>query len=265
MRSTTTNTALISDKIGILLMAMIAMLVSQGVAQAQPTAVTYTVTFEATWSAATHPTDFPADPHFSDLIGATHSDQVSFWQTGSLASAGIEAMAELGSNSPFDDEIAAAIVAGDAGEFLLAAGIDSPGQQVLIVQATQDYSLLTWVAMIAPSPDWFIGVSGADLLPGGEWVDELTIDLHAYDAGTDSGLSYESDDLDTDPADDISLLTTSPFDGGVPLGTLTITRLDGPMASVPSMSGVAIGLVVGLLLLCGLTSLRVRRARARLA
>lgn len=231
---------------------------------ATPTA-SYLVTFDATWSAATHPTNFPADPHFSDLIGATHNDQVSFWQTGTLASAGIEAMAELGSNSPLDDEIAVAIVAGDAGEFLLAAGIDSPGQQALVVQATQDHSLLTLVAMIAPSPDWFIGVSGTDLLPGGEWVDELTVELHAYDAGTDSGVSYESPDLDTDPADDISHLTTSPFDGGVPLGTFTITRLDGPMASVPSMSGVGTGLLIGLLLLCGLTSPRVRRASAQLA
>ena len=230
---------------------------------ATPTA-TFLVTFDSTWSAATHPTNFPPGPHFSDLIGATHNAQVSFWQTGSLASAGIEAMSELGSNTPLDDEISAAIVAGDAGEFLLTPGIASPGQQMLVVQASQDHSRLTLVAMIAPSPDWFIGVSGSDLLPGGEWVDELVVDLHAYDAGTDSGVSYTSANSDTDPAENISLLTTSPFDAGVPLGTFTITRLDGPAQAVPSMSGAGTGLLVGVLLVGGLAATRARSLGTKL-
>ena len=38
-----------------------------------PTA-SYRVTFEATWSAATHPSMFPATPHFSGLVGATHEE-----------------------------------------------------------------------------------------------------------------------------------------------------------------------------------------------
>ena len=69
----------------------------------------YRVTFEATWSAATHPTSFPGNPHFSPLIGGSHSARVVFWQPGGTASTGIEAMAEQGSTSPFDAEIQAAI------------------------------------------------------------------------------------------------------------------------------------------------------------
>jgi len=57
----------------------------------------YTVTFTSTWSASTHPVDFPTSAHFSGLIGATHSNRVVFWRTGELASPGIQAMAELGS------------------------------------------------------------------------------------------------------------------------------------------------------------------------
>jgi hypothetical protein len=224
---------------------------------ATPTA-TYLVTFDATWSAATHPVSFPPGPHFSDLIGATHNDQASFWQTGTLASAGIEAMAEMGSNTPLNDEIAAEIVGGDAGEFLLAQGITSPGQQMLVVLATQDHSRLTLVAMIAPSPDWFIGVSGTDLLPGGEWLEELVVDLHAYDSGTDSGPIYTSPNDNTVPAENVSLLTTSPFDSGVPLGTFTITRLGGPAQLVPSMPAAGMGLLIGALLLGGLASPRLR-------
>ena len=49
---------------------------------------TYQVTFEATWSAATHPTDFPQDglAHFSALVGATHNADVVFWASESAAS-----------------------------------------------------------------------------------------------------------------------------------------------------------------------------------
>ena len=32
----------------------------------------YNLTFNATWSAQTHPTEFPASAHFSGLIGMTH-------------------------------------------------------------------------------------------------------------------------------------------------------------------------------------------------
>jgi hypothetical protein len=33
----------------------------------------YQLTFEATWSDGTHPLEFPPNPHFSGLIGASHS------------------------------------------------------------------------------------------------------------------------------------------------------------------------------------------------
>ena len=33
----------------------------------------YAVSFNATWSATTHPDGFPPNPHFSSLAGATHS------------------------------------------------------------------------------------------------------------------------------------------------------------------------------------------------
>src|SRR5262245_24271082 len=69
----------------------------------------YSVSFEATWSAPTHPTDFPANAHFSPLIGATHSARVGFWQPGGPASPGIQAMAERGRTSPLDAEMDAAI------------------------------------------------------------------------------------------------------------------------------------------------------------
>jgi len=48
----------------------------------------YRVTFTATWSAQSHPVDFPATAHFSPLVGGTHTARVAFWQDGTLATDG---------------------------------------------------------------------------------------------------------------------------------------------------------------------------------
>jgi hypothetical protein len=75
--------------------------------------------------------------------------------------------------------------------------------------------------MIAPSPDWFVGVSGLSLRSGDLWIDELVVDLDPYDAGTDSGISFGDPDSNTNPQDPISLITGFPFTGTGPLGTFT--------------------------------------------
>ena len=188
----------------------------------------YRVTFEATWSAATHPNMFPETPHFSGLIGATHEDSFRLWQGGTIASNGIEAMAELGAKTPFDTEIQQAIDAGRAEHLLSGGGIArSPNAVVLDFDISLDKPSVTLVSMIAPSPDWFVGVSNLSLLANGDWAGELVIDLEPYDAGTDSGASYESRDRDTSPREPIAPITMPPLasNGVVPqVGTFTFRR-----------------------------------------
>ena len=190
----------------------------------------YRVTFEATWSAATHPADFPGNPHFSPLIGGTHSSRVVFWEPGGTASPGIEAMAEQGSTSPLDAEIQAAIDGGTAEGliFIQGGGISrSPGTASVEFVIGPEHGLVTLVSMIAPSPDWFVGVHGLSLLEGGDWVAEKTVSLEPYDAGTDGGRTYKSPDADTRPREAIRTIEDPPLaSGGVPLvGTFTFVRL----------------------------------------
>lgn len=190
-----------------------------------PNSTSYDIVFESIWSANTHPASFPANPNFSGLIGGTHGDSVTFWAEGSLASFGIKQMAEAGSKTPLDFEVEAAILGGTADGLLSGGGIDpSPGTVQLTFAVSVDFPLVTLVAMIAPSPDWFVGVNSLSLLDEGSWVSSLVIQLFAYDAGTDSGLIYTSPDEPTDPRDNISLITVIPFDVASPLGTFTFTR-----------------------------------------
>jgi hypothetical protein len=193
------------------------------------TSAEYQLTFEATWSSSTHPTDFPSNPHFSGLIGATHSLRARLWEEGGLASPGIKNMAETGSKSPLDSEIDSLIDEGSACTKISGAGINpSPGKVSVTLTVSQDCPLVSVVTMIAPSPDWFVGVSGLGLYENGEWVSQKVVELIPYDAGTDSGASYNSANLATDNPEPISKIEVTPFlvnDSVPPLGTFTFTRL----------------------------------------
>ena len=196
----------------------------------------YTVTLDATWSDVSHPTDFPSGAHLSGLVGGTHDATVSFWNTGEPASLGIQRMAEWGSQTELLAEVQNAI---DSDQAETAIADDPlwtvPGTTSVSIQLTTEFPLVTLVAMIAPSPDWFMGVRNLDLKPGGVWIEEIVIDLFAYDAGTDSGPTYTSPDQVTTPPDPIAPIEGYPFSPGVPLGTLTFTKQY--VADVPVASG----------------------------
>lgn len=189
----------------------------------------YRVSFQASWSRATHPDRFPSNPHFSPLIGATHAARARFWQAGMVASDGIEAMAELGAISPLDDIIRAAIDSGTAEQLLNGSGISpSPGETSLELAISREFPYVTLVSMIAPSPDWFVGIASENFLESGDWPEEVVFDLLPYDAGTDSGQIFDAPDRDTRPREPISRIDGPPFlnDGALPpLGRFVFTRL----------------------------------------
>ncbi len=201
---------------------------SPALAWAQSTA-TYRVTFESAWSAETHPDGFPPNPHFSDLTGATHDGTATLWSAGSLASPGTESMAETGSTSPLASEVQALIGEGKARAVLSGGGIgNSPGEVSMTFEVTEDYPLVSLVSMLAPSPDWFVGVDGLSLWAVGTWVTQRREDLYVYDAGTDSGETYTAPNQDTNPAETITQIEGAPFfvHGQLePVGTFTFTLL----------------------------------------
>lgn len=185
---------------------------------------TYTATWDLTWSAATHPGNFPGGAHMSPPIGATHAEGFHFWQPGGIATNGIESMAETGSTSALTNEINAAIGAGDARERLRIGGFDVPAVRTMTFDVTKEHSAVTLVTMVAPSPDWFVGCDAVPLLQNGVWVDSVTIPLVIWDSGTDSGTNFTSGNQNTNPQDPIALETNQFANGGPALGTLTFTR-----------------------------------------
>lgn len=192
----------------------------------------YKVVFNATWSQQTLPTNWPSNAHFSGLVGGTHNATVHFWRDGETASEGIRLMAELGQKTTLLNEIAPAITNGAAHFQLSGGGISpSPGSVSLTFPQpmSRDYPLVTLVSMIAPSPDWFVGVDSLNMIENGQWVTNKTVTLYGRDAGTDSGVTFTSPDQVTVPRGVVTAFTGFPAlqDGViVPFGTFTFTRLD---------------------------------------
>ncbi len=193
-----------------------------------PDSAVYSVVFDATWSVATHPTDYPRGAHFSPLIGAVHDDGVRFWASGETATPGIESMAETGGTSTLRSEIRARMLA-NALSVISGSGLGTSPARTTIsrVVVRMDYPLVTLVTMIAPSPDWFVGVSGLPLMDEfGQWAEELEVTLYPYDSGTDDGATYTSANADSSPKQPIrSLRGEAPF-SNAPIGTFTFTRIE---------------------------------------
>lgn len=189
-------------------------------------AACYNVTFTSLWNATDHPVDFPGGAHFSPMIGATHTADVTLWMAGGFASEGIERMAERGSTSVLRDEINAAIDNLAAQAVVRGSRIESDGKITFSFTVTADFPLFTLTSMIAPSPDWFVGVDGVSLRENRDWVDGLERDLLPYDAGTDDGATFTSGNANSDPQDAIERLVVNPFSAdSPPLARLTIERV----------------------------------------
>ena len=190
----------------------------------------YKLTFDATWSAQTHPNEFPSSAHFSGLIGMTHNGNTMLFSKGEIASDGIKKMAETGDKNPLESEIQAFISNGTGTTLISGGGINSsPGEVSIEFNIASSHSMVSVVSMLAPSPDWFIAVSNINLIENNEWVTSKTITVDIYDSGTDNGSTFRSPDEPTLPPLPIDNITTPPLaeiNVVAPLGSITFTKLD---------------------------------------
>ena len=111
------------------------------------------------------------------------------------------------------------------------------------------YSMVSLISMIAPSPDWFVGVDSYDLCGTNGWKEMMKMDLLAWDAGTDSGRNFTSVDMATNPVDVIMRITSSSdtqmgADANNVFATVTFTREE--MTTQATTTASAPGLSAGL-------------------
>ena len=202
---------------------------------ANPSTAVYDVVFQGAWTTAATPGGVPGRAHFSRLIGGVHSDAVTFLESGGMASAGVESMAEDGAWTALQGEVQNA---GSGALSVLAGDTDSISpttSKTLTATLTTEHPRLTLVTMVAPSPDWFVGVSGLPLLDDqGRWLRSHEVNLHPWDAGTEDGGEFSLDNLATTPQGTIeSIRGTGKF------STERIASLSFALRSVSTTRSVA--------------------------
>ena len=222
---------------GLLLALGVSLLIMPTPAQAQATAqsATYRVTFEGkfTASALASGVSVPSGEHFTTLIGAVHNGSATFWSSGGTASAGVEAVAELGTTGTFKSEINANSNALTVIEQSIASG--GTASATVDITPTTDHPLVTLLTMIAPSPDWFAGVSGLSLLDAQNvWLAQHQVDLFPYDAGTEEGTEFSLNNAATSPQGTIASIQGTGKFSNEPIATLTFDLLAPPVITTTS-------------------------------
>uniref|UniRef100_A0A182PSA0 Spondin-1 n=1 Tax=Anopheles epiroticus TaxID=199890 RepID=A0A182PSA0_9DIPT len=173
----------------------------------------YSLTFEGIWSNETHPKDYPFAiwlTHFSDVIGASHDTNFSFWGENHIATDGFRMLAEWGSVRLLETELRAK--GSRLRTLIKAAGLWYPrvnSNTSSNFRVDRKHHKISLASMFGPSPDWVVGVSGLDLCRSDcTWTETLDIDLYPWDAGTDSGISYMSANAETQPRERMHRITT---------------------------------------------------------
>ncbi len=135
-----------------------------------------------------------------------HNADTTFLESGATASPGIESMAEVGGTSTLRGEVntarnadppTALSVLQDNINFISPTATRTLSHRSL----TTEFPRVTLTTMIAPSHDWFVGVSGLLLLDAsGLWLRSHEVDLFPWDAGTEEGEDFSlGPSVDTTP------------------------------------------------------------------
>jgi hypothetical protein len=211
-----------------------AMATPAGSAAADPQPAEYTIVFKSRWTKASHPVEYPEQgvvtgAHFSGIIGASHNASYMMFAEGAMPTAGLEKLSEEGKHTPLDEEIKAAMAAGGTGMVFESGPLkDFNDSLVTTVKVDAAHPMVSLVAMVAPSPDWFTGASNIQLMENGQWVASKTIELNAWDSGGDDGATYKAPDKDNNPKKPTMLNRSRHFTNAsglvVPVATITITR-----------------------------------------
>ncbi|MCB0402618.1 MAG: spondin domain-containing protein [Flavobacteriales bacterium] len=185
----------------------------------------YTATVTFYWNSTDFPTSYPANAHFSKLIGWSHGPNDTLMKRGTYATTGIKDMAERGQTSPLDNEIEEMGYTPVIGESLSTG----TGELSIDIDVSIDHPRISLCTMVAPSPDWYVAAVSVNLFENELFVDKKTVNAYVYDAGTDDGTTFTSANSVSTPPQPITLFVDTPLGNGVTVkpvfAKVTFTKL----------------------------------------
>ena len=182
---------------------------------ADESTVTYHVTFVNQWNATDH-LSFPTNAHFSPIVAVSHSSNYELFSLGKLATTGFESFAEVGTTRPLLREIRQAEMDGNVSDIQVTEPLfpRTDGDVIeFFVTVDKRNPLLSFATMIAPSPDWIVGINGLNTYANGHFIEKARFDLFAINAGTEEGDypgNFSIDNRATSPQQVISSLSSIP-------------------------------------------------------
>ena len=180
---------------------------------------TYRITFESNWNQRDH-VSVPSNAHFSPIVAVAHNARYMPFPIGGIANSSFEQLAELGRQGPMNNEVM------EAGRMGLAGDLQNTENLFVLRNPVQTFTItvspahpyFSFVTMIAPSPDWIVGISQMKLYSnetGFMSVPAVRMPLYAYDGGSeqgDVGGNYSINNPATNPKEPITRLMGPGFD-----------------------------------------------------
>ena len=187
------------------------------------------MTFTNNWTRMAH-LGLPGNAHFSPVVAATHDGQYDLLPIGSVADKALEQVAELGRQGDLNKEVEAQIEEGHALDLVNTENmfLNQASSQTFEIVVSNKHEYLSFVSMIAPSPDWVVGLSNLKLHSekDGFYQGVENQPLYAINAGTeegDRGGNFSLNNRPTSPQTPIQILTGRGFEA--PFAFVSITPL----------------------------------------
>lgn len=156
----------------------------------------------------------PEGSVLSPLTAVSHTRRFSPFVLYGYATKGVEAIAERGDNSVMLEELRSAAAKPFVKTIAAADGPVKQGETFSVrLEVDCETSRVSFISMVAPSPDWIVAKANMDLFEDGAFVPRRMGVLRVYDAGTDSGETVSAEDEDTKPRENIAPLMGEPFRG----------------------------------------------------
>jgi len=190
----------------------------------------YDIELVGLWSEDRQGVAVPGPAHFTTLYGAVHDRRFRIFQQGGIASRGMELLAEDGDIGVVQNDVADQLESGVAADEVCGdESVDATGSTTTSIVTDRDHTRLSFASMVAPSPDWFVGVDALELWDddAGGWREVIELELFVYDAGTerdDSAFSLDNDE--EKPPKTITVAHDRVFPGGGPaIAQIRIQRI----------------------------------------
>lgn len=191
---------------------------------------TYLVTFTSNWNETDH-VSFPANAHFSPVVAVSHDENYHMFRLGEISSEAFEPLAELGVTNGVEEQLQVAL-ANDFADVPVVTESLYPQRDGDTLEfrltVTKQKPLITLATMIAPSPDWFVGLDSLNTLEEGTFITSQTVDLYALNAGTEEGDTagnFSINNASTDPFEPIASFDNVPgLD--IPFASVTIAKIE---------------------------------------